>query len=238
LSNNLILSNLSVFYRNKSVIDKINLEIPLHQWVVIAGNNGSGKTSLFKAITGKISYSGEIHVVNEKSKHEVNVTPHYFSYLEQNTPFQVPFTVSELVVMGTYHKKPRFSHYTKEDYSLAEEFISLFEITHLKHKIFSELSGGEQILVWLAQILLMDSEIILLDEPTRHLDTYYTNLVLGIFYRLVEEKKKSIILITHDLNSLKGYKGRLINLSSKPVVLEELNEGSIARNMEKLKEKG
>ena len=90
--------------------------------------------------------------------------------------------VRELVVMGRYRHHGLLSAYAPADYALADAALARVGMAHLATRNFTELSGGEQQLVWLAQLSLQDAQVYLLDEPTQQLDVYYRRQVFSLVH--------------------------------------------------------
>ena len=132
--------------------------------------------------------------------------------------------------MGLFRKKRFFENYDTADYARAAEVLEQLQLSHLIDHDFTTLSGGEQQLVWLAQLMLQDAEIILLDEPTQQLDVYYKNKVFSLLQDWVLTKGKTILCITHDLANLVPLQGYLLNLSKPEPVLEPISAEVVQEN--------
>jgi iron complex transport system ATP-binding protein len=134
---------------------------------------GSGKSTFFKALSGQLPFQGEIYIHNQLLQTQTNLfTTGQMSLLAQknNVGFAIP--VQELVVMGRFRQKKFFQPYNITDYAAAISALDTLGLSSVAHQSFTELSGGEQQLVWLAQLMVQDTPICLLDEPTQQLDVY------------------------------------------------------------------
>ena len=103
-------------------------------------------------------------------------------YLPQRGSLGFAIAMRELVVMGRYRHHGLFSAYAPTDYILADAALVRVGMAHLAVRDFTQLSGGEQQLVWLAQLSLQDAQVYLLDEPTQQLDVYYRRQVFGLVH--------------------------------------------------------
>ena len=167
------LENFSTGYKNKIIIDSINLSINSGEWLGIIGANGSGKSTLIKGICriikpqkGKVFLRGkDINNLSNKSISQ------QISFLPQGINSNLSISVSDLVALGRSPYKNFWDFdLTKNDKSIIEESLKLVEILELKDCLLSEISGGQRQRAFLALALAQETEIIVLDEPTNYLD--------------------------------------------------------------------
>ncbi|WP_299761055.1 ABC transporter ATP-binding protein [uncultured Pontibacter sp.] len=223
--------NLVAGYGQRVLIRNLSFSIPSPAFIAIIGHNGAGKTTLFRAFQGKIDYQGQLLVQNHDLRHLSNPSGKgLLAYLPQKNVISFPIKVHDLVVMGLFRKKRFFENYTSEDYTLAAQTLEQLQLSHLINHDFTTLSGGEQQLVWLAQLMLQDASINLLDEPTQQLDVYYKNQVFGLLQNWVKESGKTILCITHDLQNLAHMQGYLLNLSKSYPILEPISPDTVQEN--------
>ncbi|MHC2992712.1 iron ABC transporter ATPase [Pontibacter sp. HJ8] len=225
--------NLVAGYEQRVLIRNLSFSIPAPAFLAIIGHNGAGKTTFFKAFQHKISYKGQILI----QQHDLRAIPDaaatgLLSYLPQKNIVSFPIKVHDLVVMGLFRKKRFFENYSHEDYEQAAAILNQLELSHLREQDFTTLSGGEQQLVWLAQLMLQDASLILLDEPTQQLDVYYKKQVFRLLQQWVQQQSKTVICITHDLHNLLPMQGYLLNLSKPAPVLEPITPESVVQNQE------
>jgi iron complex transport system ATP-binding protein len=223
--------NLVAGYEQRVLIRNLYFSVPDPAFVAIIGHNGAGKTTFFKAFQHKISYEGQILVQQKDLRNLRDATASgLLSYLPQKNIVSFPIKVLDLVVMGLFRKKHFFDNYSTEDYTLAATVLEELELTHLQEQDFTTLSGGEQQLVWLAQLVLQDASIILLDEPTQQLDVYYKKQVFQLLQQWVQQKGKTVFCITHDLHNLLPLQGYLLNLSKPSPSLEPISPETVLQN--------
>ena len=140
-------------------------------------------------------------------------------------------------MMGRFRFKNFFSEYNQEDRAIAAEAMKSLEICHLEEKDFLSLSGGEQQLVWLAQLCVQDTDIALLDEPTQQLDLYNKKRMFDEMAKWVKEKKKLVMCITHDIQNLYDMDGFFINFSEESPALRKINFQNLDQHLKILQGK-
>jgi len=192
--------NLTFAYDSRPVLKNICLEIPGNRFTVILGKNGSGKSTLFKVLTGIESHrNGTVSVLGEdvsglSSRHRAK----RIGYLPQQHRPIFPFSVMDVVLTG------RASHVTlapkRKDRTHAEAAIDRVGIRHLIDRPFTELSGGEQQMAMIARVLAQEPRVVLLDEPTSHLDVFNQARILNLVRELVDSGL-SVVAVLHDPNS-------------------------------------
>ncbi|WP_439881039.1 ABC transporter ATP-binding protein [Pontibacter sp. MBLB2868] len=223
--------NLVAGYGQRVLIRNLSFSIPSPAFFAIIGHNGAGKTTFFKAFQQKIAYKGQLLVQGQDLKHLANPAEKgILSYLPQKNIINFPIKVHDLVVMGLFRKKRFFDDYGAADYEQAAQVLEQLQLSHLIDHDFTTLSGGEQQLVWLAQLMLQDADIVMLDEPTQQLDVYYKNKVFSLLQDWAIEKGKTVLCITHDLYNLMPLQGYLLNLSKPEPVLEPITAETVQAN--------
>ncbi|MDI6703661.1 MAG: ABC transporter ATP-binding protein [bacterium] len=215
--------NLTCGYNGrKEVIKDVSFHVRRGDFIGIIGPNGSGKTTLFRALTkilpiwqGEILYEGEdIRKISSKElAKKVAVLP-------QILEITFPFTVSEFVMMGRFPHLERFEKVKEGDLEVVRRAIESTDTLSLRDRKIGELSGGERQRVLLAQALAQQPELLLLDEPTTHLDISHQVDILDMVKRLSLEKDLTIISILHDLNLASEYCKRLILLKEGKIFKE------------------
>jgi iron complex transport system ATP-binding protein len=216
--------NLQIAIAGKVLIKDLSFELPEPAFVAIIGHNGSGKTSLFKAFLNLLPYRGEIFLSS---------TP---AFLQQKNTIHFDIPAKELAVMGKFREKKLFDPYNQEDFKEALSIFNTLGIQDLFNKNVQELSGGEQQLVWFAQAIMQDREILLLDEPTQYLDVRNKKILFDYMKQLVHLENKTIVCITHDLLNLYSMKGFFLNLSAPTPSLLPISKEAIDQHQAILEE--
>jgi iron complex transport system ATP-binding protein len=220
--------NLVAGYPSRVLVRNLFLCLPAPAFVAVVGHNGSGKTTLFRVLTGQLPYQGSVKLHG----HEVcdlrrAVSAGLLGYLPQRGALDFAIAVRELVVMGRYRHHGLFSAYSAVDYGLADAALAQVGMAHLAARDFTQLSGGEQQLVWLAQLSLQDAQVYLLDEPTQQLDVYYRRQVFSLVHDWATREGKTVLCSTHDLDNLPELTGYLLNLSEPEPQLRILSAASV-----------
>ncbi|MCM8786096.1 MAG: ABC transporter ATP-binding protein, partial [Candidatus Omnitrophica bacterium] len=200
--------NLYFSYGKSQVLKGINTEIFKGEFVGIVGPNGSGKTTFLKILSkilfaekGVVLYKGENieNIKNIEYAKEVG-------YLPSEIKFTFEIKVIDFLSFGFFPYTGRFG---KENKELIEKVSEKLNIKTFLDKKITQLSEGERQRVCIGQILVQNPEIILLDEPTSHLDIGYQFQIMDILKDL-NENGLTIISIFHDLNLASNYCSKII----------------------------
>ncbi len=216
------LDKVSFLYKSfyNKAIDNISLIIEKgHFWGII-GPNGSGKTTLLDLLAGfRRPYSGKI-LFNGKNISEYNkkVLAKFISFMPQQFYTNIPFQVEDIILMGRYPFISRFSRPSSYDLHLAKYVIKLLDLTNLIKRYITELSRGEIQRVMFARVLVQDTPIILLDEPTSNMDISYALTTLEIIQEQIRKRGKTAIMAVHDINLASMYCDKLIIMRNGKVV--------------------
>lgn len=198
--------NLSIGYQSKKaqtiVAKNINLSIKKGKLVTVLGKNGIGKSTLLRTIS-KVQQPLNGHIfINQKNieNHSNKALSTILSLvLTEHLP-ESQITVFELVALGRQPYTNWIDKLSETDIEKINWAIAQTEIEHLKDKFFYELSDGQLQRVLIARALAQDTTIIILDEPTAHLDLHHTIKIFTLLKKLVSETSKTIILSSHEVN--------------------------------------
>jgi iron complex transport system ATP-binding protein len=211
---NLLLQDTSFSYTGGFTLHHINLFVPNGQMTGLLGPNGSGKTTLLKLATGVFPpVEGDISVggvsLRKLSRREIAqriaVVPQQF-----DIPFA--YTVEEVVLLG---RTPFVHDLIDVDKKGRQVVLMVLEATGLiafRNRYFNELSGGERQKVVMAMALAQEPQLLLLDEPTAHLDISHQIEILELLRKLNRDQKMTIVAAMHDLNLAALYFDRLVLL--------------------------
>lgn len=187
-----------------------NLNISLEKgFNVILGPNGAGKTTLIKAIFGLLDYEGEIFYQEESlTKMKMEERIKFMSYLPQMDLDNSTLTVFEMVMLG---RLPDLGYKMSDgDIDLVMETLDALNIKDLAFRNFTELSGGQKKLVFIAQTLVRSPKLILLDEPINSLDLQKQLELCQLLEEIKTEKDVDIIVILHDINLASRYADHMV----------------------------
>lgn len=196
------IENLDVGYDDKVIIEGINLNIGHGDLISIMGSNGSGKTTFIKTMARMISKIGGSIRIDGKALEDY--TDKEYSkkialVLTEKPPNNL-YTVYDIVALGRYPHTNFFGKLGVRDEDLIEQSLELVGAKNLKNRFFSELSDGEKQKVMIARALSQDTEIIIMDEPTVHLDIKNKIEILSIIRKLCKEKNITVIASLHDID--------------------------------------
>lgn len=194
------IKNLTYTYNQHQapIFQDINLKLEKGDVLCILGPNGTGKTTLLKNINKILTpQKGEILLQNTNiQKIPQQKIAQKIGYIPQNHNPIFSFKVFDVVLMGRAPHLGLLDTPTPEDHQLAENALKEFNIQHLKNKQYTQLSGGEQQLVFFARALVQNPEILLLDEPTSHLDFGNQLYTLDLIKKL-SKRGISVIMTSH-----------------------------------------
>lgn len=211
---------LQVELERKTIVNNIDLEISVGQWVCIIGPNGAGKSSLLKALAGIIPSSGEL-MIDESNVRELSERDRacWIAYVAQEPIMPAGMRVFDYVLLGRTAHLKMLATESPKDLEIAHYVISELDLDQFIDRDVATLSGGERQRVAIARALAQASPIILLDEPTTALDVGYQQEVLELIDKLRNEKKIAVISTMHDLTVSGLYPDRLMLLAEGSVVV-------------------
>jgi iron complex transport system ATP-binding protein len=204
--------NLTCGYDSKIILQDINLRIETKDLLGIIGPNGSGKTTLLRAVTRIIKPKKGTIFLEEKDIWLTNLKELAckIAVVSQN-PSLNHMTIEEFVLLGRipYFRRFQFLE-TKKDLEVAFRSMGLTDTLKLKDRLMGEVSGGEKQLALIARALCQEPKLLLLDEPTTHLDIAHQARILDLIKRLNRELALTVIVVLHDLNLASEYCQRLV----------------------------
>ncbi len=206
--------DLQFSYGSSKILHGINFSVDRSIICGLLGPNASGKTTLLKCINGLLKSSGGYieargTYIDQLSRTEI---ARIMAVVPQQTNVVFAFTVLDIVVMGKAPSLGKTSSPGKKEYEGAEEVLENIDISHLAKRFFNQLSGGERQLVLLARALYQDPQILLLDEPTAHLDFKNQFMILDRVRQLTAEKNLATVITMHDPNLASRYCDQVIML--------------------------
>jgi ABC-type cobalamin/Fe3+-siderophores transport system ATPase subunit len=215
-------TKLAFSYDKKTLLRDINLDFKTGQFVGLIGANGSGKSTLLQLLLGLLTpQSGAVKLngvdIHAQKRRDI---AKQLAFVPQSIELPYAFTVQALVAMGRNPYLGPFELETAEDTRLIQEAMLKTDITHLKARSVTTLSGGEKQRVIIARALAQQAPGILLDEPIASLDICHQIETLQLIQSLTQSGKLAITAL-HDLNLAASYCDRLILLGEI-----ELNQGS------------
>lgn len=213
------------------VLRDINFEVREAEVVCLLGPNGCGKTTLLKSLLGVLrAERGEAYIddVPISSLKPADIAKQVGMVFQDHVAY-FPYSVLEVAVMGRAPHLGLFAAPSATDFSLAEEALHAVGIAHLRDRPYTQLSGGERQLVLIARTLTQAPKIILLDEPTAHLDFGNQLKLLARIAALAQERGMTILFTSH-------YPNHALWFSDKTLLMKEGRLAAIGRPSEVITE--
>lgn len=187
---------------SRMIFDGINFDVEEGEILCIIGPNGCGKSTLIDCLLGlKKLKRGEISVAGRNMEQlKPKEFAEHVAYVPQGHETTFAYTVLDVVTMGRTYAARTFSPPGEEEKAVAREALKQVGLAGFENREYTRLSGGELQLVLIARAIAQQSRLMIMDEPTAHLDFTHEMTVMEIVAKLVKEKKISIIMATHFLN--------------------------------------
>jgi len=205
----------------RRIVGPLDFEVAPRQCLVVVGPNGAGKTSLLRLLTGLLAASAgglawRGTPYRQLSRREL---ARRIAYVPQIRPARVPLTVEEVVLLGRHPHLGRFQLAPRpEDYAAVAEALARVGVGELRERPLDELSGGERQSVYIAAALAQEAELLVLDEPTTHLDPRHQGEVASLLARLVRDGHRTVVAASHDLTFAALVADRVVGLAAGRVV--------------------
>lgn len=211
--------SISFRYRDKPVLQNVDLQVKKGEILGILGPNGCGKTTLLKLLnrnlhplSGKVLLKGKD--IESTSKRWI---ARRIAVVPQSNEIRFAFTVREIVSMGRMPFLDRFQGESSEDQRIVNEAMEKTNIMEFADRHINTMSGGERQRVIIARALAQKPEIMLLDEPTLHLDINHQFEVLDLVKKLSDKEDLAVVIVSHDLPMVVKYCDRIILIHNHQV---------------------
>lgn len=201
-------------YPGREIFANLNFSLEKGEILGLIGPNSSGKTTLLKLMDGLLyPQQGRVllHDRDLRSLTRRQVARH-IAVVPQEVEIPFSFSVGEIVLMGRAPYLKRLGWEKSRDLKIAHEAMVLTDVVDLENRIFRELSQGEKQRVLIARALAQEAEVVLMDEPTSHLDLNHQIEVYELIQQLNWQKKLTVLHISHDLNLAAEFSHRLVLL--------------------------
>ncbi len=206
---------LTVGYEDREILRNISLQLTRGQCLGLVGPNGSGKSTLVRALSRVLPpLAGQVLLEGtDLYRLPARAVARRLAVVPQDTTVPFDFSVRDIVLMGRAPHLGRFGMERPQDYARVEECLSLTHATALADRPITSLSGGERQRCMIARALAQEPEILLLDEPTAHLDINHQIEVLDLTRRLTVHQHLATLVVLHDLNLASQYCDSLVLLA-------------------------
>lgn len=226
MSKTLTAQNLTVTYfpGGRPILDGVALEVRHSELVGVVGPNGCGKSTLVRALSRTLRPAGGSALLDGRDVYSLTAreAASAIGVVPQTTTVAFDFTVRDLVDMGRTPRLPSrpFASLTPDDARIVTTALKATGTEHLADRIANTLSGGELQRVMIARALAQEPDVLLLDEPTAHLDLQHQLGILELVRRLAHNEGKAVLTVLHDLNLAAAFCDRLILMKSGRVVAD------------------
>jgi iron complex transport system ATP-binding protein len=204
-------------YKNRPVLNNVCFDVRPEEFMAVIGPNGCGKTTLIKTVLN--SETPDKGVIQISGKDVTNLTNKEMAVhmaAVHQTIDPASMSVSDYVLLG---RMPFFKPYqffeTRTDLEIARHYMALAGVAHLSDEKMTQISGGERQLCAIARALTQQPDLLVLDEPTSHLDITHQKSILDLITRLKKECSLTILMVLHDLNLASEYADRMVLLSKE-----------------------
>ena len=207
-------SGVEVAYDAAPIVAGITFAVHQGEFVGVLGPNGSGKAPLFRAISRVLSPRKVCVLIDGRkvAAYSREGLARCLAVVAQESHLDFDFTVTEVVRMGRIPHLKRFQREGALDKRIVNEALHLTDLLPFANRLVTELSGGERQRVAIARALAQEPEILLLDEPTAHLDINYQLTLLDLIWHLNRKGGLTVLIVLHDLNLAAQYCDQLILL--------------------------
>lgn len=211
----LTVDGLSVSYGEKAVLQQVGFHLAAGQVLAVIGPNGAGKSSLIRALSGVLPVRGGAVRLDGRDLRQYSEVERArrIAVVPQAVNLPAAFTVWETVLLGRTPHLNWLGQLTAKDEDIARWALERTDTQALAGRPVNQLSGGEQQRVLLARALAQSAPVMLLDEPTAHLDLQYQLSLLELVRELAHQEKLAVLVALHDLNLVSRYADRVALLA-------------------------
>jgi iron complex transport system ATP-binding protein len=207
----LAIRSLSVKFGDFTALQGVSLDVQPGEILAVIGPNGAGKSTLIRAASGVTpAASGSIQISGqEMNRLSIAERARFIAVVPQARSLPPAFSVFQAILLGRTPYLGWLGHFGVRDQELANKAMQRVELAHLADHRVGDLSGGEQQRVLLGRALTQEAPVMLLDEPTTHLDLHYQAVFLALIRKLVIENHLCVLMAVHDLNLAGLYADRV-----------------------------
>ena len=199
--------NMTVRYGENTIVKAISFDVLEGQWLMLVGPNGAGKSTIVNAIAQGVPYSGNVTFGGKDVR---RMKPSEFAkncgILTQTHNVNYSFTVEEIIRLGRYsYSGGLFAKSSSNDDKAVEEAARLTGMLSLMQQSVLTLSGGELQRTVLAQLFAQNPKLLIVDEPSNHLDLVYQRQIFELTREWLAHSGRAVISVVHDLSLAKKY---------------------------------
>lgn len=220
------IENADIGYGKLTLIENVNMTLKKGEMILLMGNNGMGKTTLIKSIlnqipllTGKILVDNQEHhqLKNQEIAKKIAVV-----FSSKNIPHH--YTTKDLVSLGRFIHYPYYFELNQRDKALVHQIISALGLSEFEYISLQNLSDGNLQKAFIARALVQESPMIILDEPTAHLDESNKIMLYTLLRKLAKENGKTILFSSHDWRLAKMFSDKIAYIKNKKMQFGEIKK--------------
>lgn len=211
----LSVSKLSIKLRNRTVIADVSFDVTKGEFIGLIGPNGAGKTTLMRAALGLLPFTGTSSLASMPDSDRARQA----AWMPQAREIAWPVSVETVVMLGRIPHLASGEKPSQADHEKVEQVLDQMDLTEMRHRAATQLSGGEQARVLVARALAQDTPLLLADEPVAGLDPAHQIAAMQIFAKLAQHGKSAIVSL-HDLGLAARHCTRLILLGNGGLVAD------------------
>lgn len=219
VSNPMRVEGLGYDYADKKVLDDISFSLTPGEILGILGPNGCGKTTMLRNLNRNLSPHRGCILLDEEDLEGMRKKDiaRKVAVVPQSNEIRFSFTVREMVEMGRMPFQESFRGSSSEDEALVDRAMELTGISGMSDRTINTMSGGERQRVIIARAIAQTPEVLLMDEPTLHLDINMQFEVLDLVTRLSRDEGLTVVIVSHDLPMIARYCDRIILLHDRRI---------------------
>lgn len=222
------IKDLHVKYGSETVLQNVSFNVEHGDYIGVVGPNGSGKTTMMKALLGLIPAAGSINFPDPLMQRE------HIGYVQQKqggNDTNFPATVREIVSTGLIVHKKGIKYLTSQDKERVDEILASLQIQDLQNKKVGHLSGGQYQRMLLARALVNRPGMLILDEPASALDPRIRDDLFLILSKLNKDDGITILFVSHDIGSIGKYTNKMLYLDRKVVFFGDYDQFCHSKGM-------
>ena len=218
----LVASNITAGYGAREVLKGVTISVKAGEFVGLVGANGCGKSTLLKVLSRTMRPgTGTVELGAESLYSQPpRLVAQRIAFVPQQEVTAFDFLVRDVVLMGRYPHHKAHQGDTTEDFELSDSAMLKADIAHLADRPITQLSGGEYRRVLLARALAQTAPLLLLDEPTAHLDITHQTALMILLRQLVVEQNVGVLAALHDLPFAAEYCDRMVLMSDGKILAD------------------